>query len=103
MEVKRVAEIRCTIRKAFQLACAGEPGPVGVVIPYNLLIVAWKYQDGPLEPLGGPFDPDAFKWALALLSDRSMRVGIYAGLGCMSYGPAVVRAAELLQAPVATS
>ncbi|MBV9123224.1 MAG: thiamine pyrophosphate-binding protein, partial [Planctomycetes bacterium] len=32
-----------------------------------------------------------------------LRVGIYAGLGCMDNSPALVRVAETLQAPVATS
>jgi acetolactate synthase-1/2/3 large subunit len=32
-----------------------------------------------------------------------MRVGIYAGLGCMDHSPALVQVAELLQSPVATS
>src|SRR5262249_47621896 len=39
----------------------------------------------------------------ALLSDRKLRVGIYAGQGCMNYSDGLVRLAELLQAPVATS
>ncbi len=40
---------------------------------------------------------------LGHLSNRSKRVGIYAGLGCMDAGPALVAVAEMLQAPVATS
>ena len=45
----------------------------------------------------------AFQTALALLSNRKCRVGIYAGLGCMDFSADLVRAAELMQAPVATS
>src|SRR5262249_62289739 len=41
--------------------------------------------------------------ARGLLSDRRLRVGVYAGLGCMDNGDALAQAAELLQAPVATS
>src|SRR5207302_6601809 len=41
--------------------------------------------------------------AVQLLTDRRLRVGIYAGVGCMDYGEKLVQAAELLQAPVATS
>src|SRR5205807_472248 len=41
--------------------------------------------------------------ALDLLADPRLRVGIYAGLGCMDYAPGLVQLAELLQAPVATS
>src|SRR6185312_17288009 len=38
-----------------------------------------------------------------LLSDRSRRVGIYAGMGCLDASPALTAVAEMLQAPVATS
>jgi acetolactate synthase-1/2/3 large subunit len=40
---------------------------------------------------------------LYLLSHRKLRVGIYAGLGCMDHSCELVSLAELLQAPVATS
>lgn len=98
-----VTDIPSAVRRAFQLARAGEPGPVGVVIPYNLLLEAARFNSGPLEPIAAPFDPEACRRALQLLCDRRLRVGIYAGLGCMDYAPGIVRLAELLQAPVATS
>ncbi len=101
--VSNVCEIPGAVRQAFQLATAGEPGPVAVVVPYNLLIEACKYDCGPLAPLGVPFDEAAFRCALGLLANRKLRVGIYAGMGCMDFGPLVAQAAELLQAPVATS
>ncbi len=99
----RVADIPSVVRQAFQLARAGEPGPVGVVIPFNLLIEATRFNSGPLEPLSYPFDNEACQRALQFLADRRLRVGIYAGLGCMDHSPSIVRLAELLQAPVATS
>lgn len=102
-EVQQVAEIPCTIRKAFQLACAGEPGPVAVVIPYNLLIETHTYRDGPLPEMGIPFDEAAYQCALSILGNRRLRVGIFAGLGCMDHSPSLVRVAEMLSAPVATS
>src|ERR1700686_3172903 len=98
-----VADIPHAVRQAFQLARAGEPGPVAVVIPYNLLIEAARFNSGPLEAIALPFDEAACRRALQLLCDRRLRVGIYAGLGCMDFAPALVQAAELLQAPVATS
>ncbi len=101
--VQHVSEIPHMVRQAFQLALAGEPGPVGVVIPYNLLIEAHRYQSGPLEPLPLPYDGAAAERALALLANPGLRVGIYAGQGCMDESPALIRLAELLQAPVATS
>jgi acetolactate synthase-1/2/3 large subunit len=48
-------------------------------------------------------DDAGFQRALALLCDRRLRVGIYAGMGCMSYSASLARVAEVLQAPVATS
>jgi acetolactate synthase-1/2/3 large subunit len=102
-EVKHQAEIPAAIRQAFHLAQAGEPGPAAVTIPYNLLIETCHYQVPPLEPPAVPFDDQAFAQALGLLSQGRPRVGIYAGLGCMNYSPSLVRLAEVLQAPVATS
>jgi acetolactate synthase-1/2/3 large subunit len=101
-EVKHQGEIPDIIRKAFLLARSGEPGPTAVVIPYNLLIEIAHYNSAPLDDPGLPLDAEAFNGALSLLSGKG-RVGIYAGQGCMEYSPALVKVAELLQAPVATS
>jgi acetolactate synthase I/II/III large subunit len=102
-EVRHPGEIPQAVREAFLLARSGEPGPAAVVVPYNLLIQVDKYQSPPLGEPALPFDEAAFQCALGILSNPRLRVGIYAGLGCMSYAPALVQAAELLQAPVATS
>jgi acetolactate synthase-1/2/3 large subunit len=102
IEVTHASEIPLRVRQAFQLARAGEPGPVAVVVPYNLLMAAENYDSPPLEGLALPFDEPAFNQTLGLLTGRR-RVGIYAGLGCMDHSPALVRLAETLQAPVATS
>ena len=98
-----VGQIPSAIRKAFALAQAGEPGPVAVVIPYTQLIEAHHYKDPPLEPMGVPFDEAAFTKAVHLLSDRKLKVGIYAGQGCFDSSDSLTAVAEMLQAPVATS
>jgi acetolactate synthase-1/2/3 large subunit len=103
LALKGAAEIPCAVRQAFQIAKCGEPGPVAVVIPYNLLIDSHHYHSPPLPPPALPFDEEAFQRAVVLLANRQFRVGIYAGLGCMDYSCALVRVAETLQAPVATS
>ena len=103
IEVSRAAEIPGAVRQAFQIAQCGEPGPVAVVVPYTLLIDACKYDCPPSGPREVPFDDDAFGRALVLLGNRKLRVGIFAGLGCMDFAADLVKAAELLQAPVATS
>jgi acetolactate synthase-1/2/3 large subunit len=102
-EVKHLCEIPDAVRQAFLLAASGEPGPVAVVVPYNLLLAACKYHSPPLGPADIPWDEAAFQHALAILADRKKRVGIYAGQGCMAYADSLTRVAEILQAPVATS
>src|SRR5262249_47941839 len=96
-------EIPSAVRQAFALACCGEPGPVGVVIPFNLFVEKDKFCCPPVAPPGLPFDEERFQCALRLLSNRSCRVGIFAGYGCMCYSAELVQVAELMQAPVATS
>ncbi len=103
IEVTHEAQIAEAVREAFFVARSGEPGPAGVLVPYNLLIASHRYDSPPRNPPALPFDETAFHHALGLLGNRRLRVGIYAGLGCMDYSPALVRVAEALQAPVATS
>lgn len=102
-EVRETAQIADTIRHAFALARCGEPGPTAVVIPFPLFIEVASFDSGPLAPCGVAFDSAAFSQAVTLLSDRRLRVGIYAGYGCMDYPDHLAAVAELLQAPVATS
>ena len=101
--VTSVGQIAAAVRQAFVAAMEGEPGPVAVVIPYNLLIETHDYRTAPPAGPGLPFDDTAFAKAVALLSDHKHRVGIYAGLGCMDFGQSLAAVAELLQAPIATS
>ncbi|HZU36385.1 MAG TPA: thiamine pyrophosphate-binding protein [Gemmataceae bacterium] len=103
LAVQEACQIPAMVRQAFCLARSGEPGPVGVVIPFPLYIQTAKFSCPPPCLPEVPFDEAAFQRALSMLSNRRCRVGIYAGLGCMDYGPALAQVAELLQAPVATS
>jgi acetolactate synthase-1/2/3 large subunit len=101
--VQTVDQIPATVRQAFLMAMCGEPGPVAVVVPYNLLIEAADFRVPPPDVSLPPFDETAFQKALGLLADRSQRIGIYAGFGCMDFNADLAAVAELLQAPVATS
>lgn len=101
--VQTVEQIPGAVRQAFAMAASGEPGPVAVVVPYNLLIEAADYRVPPVSVVESTFDETAFQKAVALLADKSQRVGIYAGYGCMDYGEDLAAVAEMLQAPVATS
>lgn len=102
-KIECVEQIAVTIRQAFRDAVAGEPGPVGVVIPYDLFIEAAEFRVPPPPEHAKAFDADAARNAIALLSNRKHRVGIYAGYGCMEAIEPLTAVAELLQAPVATS
>ena len=62
-EVASAAEIPCAVRQAFRLAQFEEPGPVAVVVPYNLLIEEAKVHSLPLGPREVPFDEAAFACA----------------------------------------
>ncbi|MDB5309391.1 MAG: thiamine pyrophosphate-binding protein [Gemmataceae bacterium] len=101
--VQTVEQIPGAVRQAFVAAAGGEPGPVAVVVPYNLLIEAADFRCPPPAVPPPPFDEAAFQKALALLADRTQRVGIYAGVGCQDFGTELAAVAEILQAPVATS
>jgi acetolactate synthase I/II/III large subunit len=101
--VKTVGEIPNAVREAMALAVSGEPGPTAVVVPYPLFIETYKFNCPPLAAPALPLAEEAFGRAVALLANKKHRVGIYAGAGCMDYSQQLVEAAELLQAPVATS
>jgi acetolactate synthase I/II/III large subunit len=103
IEVRHQAEIPGAIHQAFRVARCGEPGPVAVVIPFPFYNMAWDFDQGVPPPYPVPFDESVYPNVLGHLSNKKCRVGIYAGLGCVDAGPALVAVAELLQAPVATS
>ncbi|WP_233578869.1 thiamine pyrophosphate-binding protein [Tautonia sociabilis] len=102
-EVHHPGQIAAAIFRAFRIAKAGPPGPVGVVVPYDLLSMVWDY-DEPVPPeIAPPWDEAAYRKALDVLRDPSRKVGIYAGLGAAEATAELAAAAELLQAPVATT
>src|SRR5262245_39049764 len=55
-EVRHQAEIPQAIFQACQIAVSGEPGPVGVVIPYPLLTEVWNFSLPVPPPSPPPFD-----------------------------------------------
>jgi acetolactate synthase I/II/III large subunit len=100
---QRGEEIYATIRHACALARDGRPGPVFVEIPADFYL--FKHEHGPRrEPLAGrgPLPEDAIDRAAALLGG-SEQVLIYAGLGAAGACEQLVRLAEALEAPVATT
>jgi acetolactate synthase I/II/III large subunit len=101
--VQTVSQIPGAVRQAFVAAQSCEPGPVAIVIPYNLFIESYDFRCPPPAIPAPPFDEATFQKALAFLSDPRERIGIYAGVGCMASSDELTAVAELLQAPVATS
>jgi acetolactate synthase-1/2/3 large subunit len=101
--VRTVGEIPAAIQQAYNTARSGEPGPVAVVVPYNLFLENHHFHCPPAEAITVPWDETAYRGVLALLSNCRQKVGIYAGMGCMDHAAELTRLAEILQAPVATS
>lgn len=103
VEVRHQGQIPAAIHEAFRVARSGEPGPVAVVLPYDLLTESWNYREDVPPPLPPPFDERAYHHALSLLANRRLKIGLFAGAGCANATAELAAVAELLQAPVATS
>src|SRR5215218_10476520 len=67
--VQTVAQIASAVRLAFVTATTGEPGPVAVVVPYNLFIEAHDFRTPPPAAPALAFDDVAFDRALPFLAD----------------------------------
>jgi len=101
------AELYPTIRKACALARAGTPGPVMVEVPVNLYLTRHDIDPATLTapaPLPGPrqASEDLAQAAEFLGRSQSMPL-LYVGLGAAPAGADLVRLAETLGAPVATT
>ena len=59
--VQSVDQIPGAVRQAFVTAQSGEPGPVAVVVPYNLFIEAPDFRCPPPAIPAPPFDETAFQ------------------------------------------
>lgn len=103
LEVAHPGQIAGAIHHAFRVARSGAPGPAAVVIPYDLLIQVWDFDEPVPYQLAPPWDEAAYRRAACLLAQKKLRVGIFAGLGCADASDRLVRVAEMLQAPVATT
>jgi acetolactate synthase-1/2/3 large subunit len=99
-------EIVPVLFEAYALAVSGEPGPVFVEIPADILLMRGPAPDLPLArpaPQVPPApDPQAVEAAAGLLR-QARRPGLFLGWGCRDCTPLSIDLAELLQAPVATT
>jgi acetolactate synthase-1/2/3 large subunit len=104
---ERASDIYSTVRRAFDLARAGTPGPVAVEIPAEFYLLTHDVADpSPGQSDGDRADataqPGDLERAARLVNDAK-RVLLYAGNGARNAGHALVELAEKLGAPVATS
>jgi acetolactate synthase-1/2/3 large subunit len=105
MKVAGPGELYPTVRKAFDMAREGTPGPVAVEIPANYLILtqnvpALEYEGGPAAPAA--VDEAAVE-AAAVLLRQAKRPAIYAGYGARGASELLAQVAERLGAPVTTT
>ncbi len=103
--VRTAEEIVPAIRGAFQEASQGVPGPVVVEVPANLVMLTQEIEDRPWSPR--PWEPpepspDAVEDAAGLLA-RSVRPLLYVGRGARGAVSGLIRLAEALRSPVATT
>ena len=104
--VKRVEDLAHVIRKAFQIAQSGRPGPVLIDVPKDVTANRCQYERREPLPLQPP--PKAPREELekaAQMLRASKRPFVYAGGGVIASGASqeLLRFAEKLQAPVCTS
>jgi acetolactate synthase I/II/III large subunit len=103
--VTRHDEVVPTLFEAYKIAVSGEPGPVFVELPVNILLMT--DEAGELPPFAPPKLPEVhadadIARAVELLRDAK-HPGIFAGWGTRDASADVVRLAEWLEAPVATT
>ncbi|PVZ69752.1 thiamine pyrophosphate-binding protein [Pelagibaculum spongiae] len=103
--VETLDQIQPTLYKAWQKALEGEPGPVFVEIPVNLLLFAREIKALPSVP-GLPKTPvidlSAVERAATLLQ-KAKKPGLFIGWGAKGAAKQVQQLAEQLGMPVATS
>ncbi len=103
---KNVMDLEQTIIDAFEIAKSGRPGPVLIDIPKNVLSEKCEYNGNLLSNVHKKtlnYAPD-YKKAINLLNN-SKKPFIYCGGGVVSSdaGDKVIKLAELLDAPIAST
>jgi acetolactate synthase I/II/III large subunit len=103
--VTRHDEVVPTLFEAYRIATSGEPGPVFVELPVNILLLT--DEAGDLPPFQPPEPPRVeaageIARAAALLA-AAKRPCIFAGWGARDATGELVQLAERLEAPVATT
>src|SRR5512139_3021125 len=103
--VERHEDVVPMLFKAYEIAVSGEPGPVFVELPVNILLLTGEIEELPsFQPPQAPRLEAAGDIARAAeLLAASRRPCIFAGWGARDATAELVRLAEWLEAPVATT
>jgi acetolactate synthase-1/2/3 large subunit len=105
VRIERAEEIYPAIRRAFQIARRGAPGPAVVEIPAQFLLERQELGEVGFEPepeLGLVPDPDLVERAAAMVAGAEAPA-FYLGQGAAGAADLLVPLAEQLGAPVTTS
>jgi acetolactate synthase-1/2/3 large subunit len=103
--VERHEDVVPTLFKAYDIAVSGEPGPVFVELPVNILLMTSEVAELPqFEPPQAPrIEAPADIARAAELLANARHPCIFAGWGARDATSELLRLAELLEAPVATT
>ena len=99
-------DVITTLYEAYQMAVSGEPGPVFVEIPVNIQLLTGEVTDMPAfkvpksEP--SPIPPETFQQAAELIR-QAKHPGLFAGWGAKGAVSDLMKLAEIMDAPVATT
>jgi acetolactate synthase-1/2/3 large subunit len=105
VSVERAEDLYPTIRRAFQIARRGAPGPVAVEIPAQLFMLRHEIGEVHYQPepeTGTVPDPDLVERAAAMLAE-AQSPAIYLGKGAAGAADLLVRLVEQLGTPVTSS
>ncbi len=103
--VTRHDEVVPTLFKAYSIATSGEPGPVFVELPVNILLMTDEIGELPQfqQPKPPTVEAPAEIVRAAELLAQAKRPCIFAGWGARDATDELLRLAEWLEAPVATT
>jgi acetolactate synthase-1/2/3 large subunit len=104
-KIERHEDAVATVYEAYVTAVSGEPGPVFIELPANLQLLTGEVDELPdayLEISRPPLDTEAIDAAVDLLA-HAERPGLFVGWGAKDVSDDLVRIAERLGAPVATT
>jgi len=104
-KIERYEDAIPAVYEAYQTAVSGEPGPVFIELPANLQLLTGEVDSMPaanIEIERPPLDTDLIDAAVALLAGAK-KPGLFVGWGAKDVTDDLIRIAEHLGAPVATT